>query len=78
MCLCFSFDIVWPIIGLVIPRSVLDDDQALAGGVLQTVGLVGRGTGLALAAAVQVDVLQPDTGLLLPVTDWPLMCFVGP
>ncbi|KAK7918472.1 hypothetical protein PG985_010346 [Apiospora marii] len=78
MCLCFSLDIVWPVIGLVISRSVPDDDQALAGGVLQTASLVGRAMRLALAAAVQVDVLQQDTGLLLPVTDWPLMYFGGP
>ncbi|KAK8057267.1 hypothetical protein PG996_011204 [Apiospora saccharicola] len=54
MCLCFSPDIVWLIIGLVISRSFHDEDQALAGGVMQAAGLVGRAMGLALAAAVQV------------------------
>ncbi|KAK8022457.1 MFS general substrate transporter [Apiospora rasikravindrae] len=58
MCLCFSVDIVWPIVGLVVSRSVPDEEQALAGGALQTSSLIGRAMGLAVAAAVQVGVLQ--------------------
>ncbi|KAK8076157.1 MFS general substrate transporter [Apiospora phragmitis] len=58
MCLCFSVDVVWPVLGLIVSRSVPDADQALAGGVLQTASLVGRAMGLAVAAAVQVGVLE--------------------
>ncbi|KAK7937660.1 MFS general substrate transporter [Apiospora aurea] len=62
MCLCFSVDIVWPVVGLVIARSVPDDQQAIAGGALQTANLMGRAVGLAVAAAVQVAVLQQGQG----------------
>ncbi|KAK8091837.1 MFS general substrate transporter [Apiospora hydei] len=54
MCLCFSIDIVWPVVGL--------DQQAIAGGALQTSNLVGRAVGLAVAASVQVGVLQQGKG----------------
>ncbi|KAK7960558.1 hypothetical protein PG988_011772 [Apiospora saccharicola] len=40
--------------GLPVMCLAHDEDQALAGGVMQAAGLVGRAMGLALAAAVQV------------------------
>lgn len=53
MCLCLSADVVWPVVALFVSRSVPEEDQSLAGGLLQTANLVGRSLGLVIATAVQ-------------------------
>jgi hypothetical protein len=58
MCLCLSAEVVWPVIGLYIARSVAESDQSLAGALLQAANHLGRGLGIALAASVQVIVSQ--------------------
>ncbi|KAI1455142.1 drug resistance protein [Annulohypoxylon moriforme] len=53
MCLCLSADLVWPVIGLHIARTIPEAHQSLAGALLQAVNQVGRGLGMALGTAVQ-------------------------
>ena len=55
MCLCASVEIVWPVISLLIAEELPQEDQALGGGLLQTVNNVGRALGLAIATAVQTS-----------------------
>lgn len=53
MALCMSIEIIWPVAGLLISKRLPQEDQALGGGMLQTVQNVGRSLGLAIATAVQ-------------------------
>lgn len=53
MCLCLSVEVVWPVVGLLIARELPQEDQALGGGLLQTVNQIGRSLGLAIATAAQ-------------------------
>jgi len=55
MCFCASVEIVWPVISLLIAEELPQEDQALGGGLLQTVNNVGRALGLAIATAVQTS-----------------------
>ncbi|GJC90179.1 putative MFS-type transporter C1683.03c [Colletotrichum liriopes] len=55
MCLCFSIEIVWPVISLLIAARLPSADQALGSGLLQSSNNVGRALGLAIATAVQTS-----------------------
>ncbi|CAN8095703.1 unnamed protein product [Discula destructiva] len=63
MCLCFSADIVWPLIGLFVASNVPEADQSLASGLLQTANQVGRALGLAIATGVQTAVQGAGGGM---------------
>ncbi|GKT53090.1 drug resistance protein [Colletotrichum tofieldiae] len=55
MCLCFSIEIVWPVISLLIAARLPSADQGLGSGLLQSSNNVGRALGLAIATAVQTS-----------------------
>ncbi|CAH0047312.1 unnamed protein product [Clonostachys solani] len=67
MCLCLSAEVVWPVIGLYVARGVAEADQSLAGALLQAANHIGRGLGMALAAAAQVIVSRSSHSLLLGI-----------
>ncbi|WYZ45586.1 hypothetical protein EsH8_VIII_000902 [Colletotrichum jinshuiense] len=62
MCLCFSIEIVWPVISLLIAARLPSADQGLGSGLLQSANNVGRALGLAVATAVQTSAQWPAEG----------------
>lgn len=60
MCLCFSIEIVWPVISLLIADSLPSADQSLGSGLLQSSNNVGRALGLAIATAIQTSAQGPE------------------
>ncbi|WQF89550.1 Putative major facilitator superfamily, MFS transporter superfamily [Colletotrichum destructivum] len=60
MCLCFSIEIVWPVISLLIAASFPSADQVLGSGLLQSSNNVGRALGLAVANAIQTSAQRPE------------------
>lgn len=53
MCLCLSVEVVWPVVGLLIAEKLPQEDQALGGGLLQTVNHISRSLGLVVTTAIQ-------------------------
>ncbi|KAH8683952.1 drug resistance protein [Ilyonectria robusta] len=53
MCLCLSVEVVWPVVGLFISEKLPQEDQALGGGLLQTVNHISRSLGLVVTTAIQ-------------------------
>lgn len=66
MFLCVSADVVWPVIGLFVSKSLPEADQSLGGAMLQTSNNVGRAIGLAVATAIQTAVQGTDKTGNLP------------
>lgn len=66
MFLCVSADVVWPVVGLFVSKSLPEADQSLGGAMLQTSNNVGRAIGLAVATAIQTAVQGTHQTELLP------------
>ncbi|KAK6208856.1 drug resistance protein [Colletotrichum tabaci] len=60
MCLCFSIEIVWPVISLLIAASLPSADQSLGSGLLQSSNNLGRALGLPIATTIQTSAQGPE------------------
>ena len=72
MCIGFSVETVWPVAGLLIAEKLPQEDQALGGGLLQTISHVSRSLGLAVSTAVQ-SAAQANSSENLPPGDADLL-----
>ncbi|KAI8163629.1 Drug resistance protein [Colletotrichum sp. SAR 10_70] len=67
-------DTAWPSLTLFVSKSLPQEDQALGGALVNSVGQVGRSIGLALSTAVQTAVMANSRGTSVedvgPVMEW--------
>lgn len=56
-------DTTWPALTLFVSSCLSDQDQALGGALINSVGQVGRAVGLAIATAVQTAVMARERGV---------------
>lgn len=56
-------DITWPTLTLFTSKSLPQDDQALGGALINSMGQIGRAIGLAITTAIQTAVMARDRGV---------------
>ncbi|GJC80484.1 efflux pump terJ [Colletotrichum liriopes] len=67
-------DMAWPTLILFVSKALPQEDQALGGALVNSVGQVGRSIGLAISTAVQTAIMAKARGLSVenagPVEEW--------
>ncbi|KAF6803984.1 major facilitator superfamily transporter [Colletotrichum sojae] len=67
-------DTAWPSLTLFVSKSLPQEDQALGGALVNSVGQVGRSIGLAISTAIQTSVMASARGTSVedagPVMEW--------